>query len=273
MARNLVTVEQVVNDFVLTIDSDDYVSNASDVVIRNLALRGIREMGFDMLKRVRSVKLKRNTNDTVDLPDDFVSLIKVGIVGSDGLVHVFAENKNIDYAQAYANSSGTKAATTADAVDSNGDGVFDRVDDKGATSGGVFGDEDFITFSNYVFQGGIGQIYGLGGGFYEGQYRLNEDQNRIELSSGSGDEIVIEYIADEARSSNPTVHVEAEEALRSYMYYKLIERKASVPLGEKGRARQDYYNERRKANARLKAFSKEDALQIIRKNFKQSPKY
>ena len=43
--------------------------------------------------------------------------------------------------------------------------------------------------------------------------------------------------------------------------------------GEKGRARQDYYNERRKANARLKAFSKEDALQIIRKNFKQSPKY
>ena len=273
MARNLVTVDQVVNDFVLTLDSDDYVSNASDVVIRNLALRGIREMGFDMLKRVRSVKLNRNSNDTVDLPDDFVSLIKIGIVGDDGLVHVFAENKNIDYAQAYANSSGTKVSSTADAVDSDGDGVFDRVDDKGTTTGGVFGDEDFITFSNYVFQGGIGQIYGLGGGFYEGQYRLNEDQNRIELSAGSGNEIIIEYIADEARSSNPTVHVEAEEALRSYMYYRLIERKASVPLGEKGRARQEYYNERRKANARLKAFSKEDALQTIRKNFKQAPKY
>jgi hypothetical protein len=57
------------------------------------------------------------------------------------------------------------------------------------------------------------------------------------------------------------------------MYYRLIERKASVPLGEKGRARQEYYNERRKANARLKAFSKEDALQTIRKNFKQAPKY
>ena len=80
MARNLVTVDQVVNDFVLTLDSDDYVSTASDVVIRNLALRGIREMGFDMLKRVRSVKLKKNSNDTVDLPDDFVSLIKIGFV-------------------------------------------------------------------------------------------------------------------------------------------------------------------------------------------------
>ena len=83
MARNLVTVEQVVNDFVLTLDSDDYVNNVSDVVIKNVALRGIREMGFDMLKRVRSIKLTKNSNDTVTLPDDFVSLIKIGIVGND----------------------------------------------------------------------------------------------------------------------------------------------------------------------------------------------
>ena len=46
MARNLVTIEQVVNDFVLTLDSDDYVNDVSDIVIKNVALRGIREMGF-----------------------------------------------------------------------------------------------------------------------------------------------------------------------------------------------------------------------------------
>ena len=114
----------------------------------------------------------------------------------------------------------------------------------------------------------------MGGGFYEGEYRLNLDQNRIELAVNTGtSEIVIEYIADEARSSNPTVHVEAEEALRSYIYYRLIERKSSVPMAEKSRARSEYYNERRKANARLKAFSQEEALKTIRKNFKQSPKY
>ena len=129
-------------------------------------------------------------------------------------------------------------------------------------------------FSNYIYQNNIGQIYGLGGGFYEGEYRLNLDQNRIEFSSNSSvNEIVIEYIADEARSVNPTVHIEAEEALRSYIYYKIIERKSSVPMSEKARARSEYYNERRKANARLKAFSKEEALKTIRKNFKQAPKY
>jgi len=267
MARNLVTVDQVVNDFILTLDSDDHVSNASDMVIRNYALRGIREMGFDLMKRVRSVKLTKNDNDTVDLPDDFVSLIKIGVVGNDNLVYVLGENKNINYSQKY------KKDSAGNFIDSDNDGVFDREDAKTATSGnGIFNDEKHIVFSNYIYQNNVGQIYGLGGGYYEGQYRLNEDQNRIELAGGTFTELVIEYIADEARSTNPTVHVEAEEALRSYIYYRLIERKSSVPLGEKNRARAEYYNERRKANARLKAFSMEEALKTIRKNTKQSPK-
>jgi hypothetical protein len=85
-------------------------------------------------------------------------------------------------------------------------------------------------------------------------------------------EIYIEYIADEARAANPSVHTYAEQAVRSYIYYKLIDRKSNVPAVEKARARQEYYNERRLANARLKSFSKEEALKTIRKNFKQSPK-
>lgn len=268
MARNLVTVDQVVNDFILTLDSDDYVSNVSDMVVKNFALRGIREMGFDMLKRVRSLKLSKNSNDTVTLPDDFVSLVKIGLVGEDGLVYVMGENKNINYSQKYSTDSG------GNPIDSDGDGINDRVDAKSGTLGlGVFGDDDYIVFSNYVYQNNIGQIYGLGGGYYQGQYRLNEDQNRIEVSAGTFSEVVIEYVADEARSVNPTVHVEAEEALRSYIYYKLVERKSSVPSVEKNRARAEYYNERRKANARLKAFSMEEALKTIRKNTKQAPKY
>ena len=84
--------------------------------------------------------------------------------------------------------------------------------------------------------------------------------------------MVIEYVADEARSTDPEVHVYAEEALRAYMYYKIIERKSSVPANEKARARAEYYNERRKANARLSNFTKEEALKTIRKNFMQAPK-
>ena len=79
MARNYIPVNQIVNDFVLTLDTDDYVSSAPDTTIRAFALRGIREMGFDMLKVVRSLKLSVSSNGTVTLPDDYVDWTKVGV--------------------------------------------------------------------------------------------------------------------------------------------------------------------------------------------------
>ena len=54
-AMNFVTLRQVIDDFIITMDGDDYVSNASDVAMRNIALRGIREFGFDVTNRIRSI--------------------------------------------------------------------------------------------------------------------------------------------------------------------------------------------------------------------------
>lgn len=278
MARNLTTIDQIVGDFLLTRETDDYTANSSEVVIRNFALRGMRDIGFDLSNKIRSLKLDVNTaNNTVELPDDFVGLNKLGIVGTDGKVYVFTENKNINKSQSYANSAGTAVGKASEAADSDSDGVYDRVDDTGATQGAgtdslddVF--ESFV-FRNFVYGTSNGRLYGIGGGNRVGYYRLNQDQGRIELDTSSNyTEVVIEYVADEARSSNPTVPVFAEEALRTYIYYKLIERKSNVPLSEKQRARSEYYNERRLAKGRLSTFTKEDALQVIKKNFRQSPK-
>lgn len=270
MARNTVSVDQVVNDFVLTMDGDDYVAGSSNTVIRNFALRGIREMGFDMMKRIRSLKLPVNsTLNTVDLPDDFVDMTKIGVVGSDGLIYVLGENKNLNYSQAYVLDA------AGNPIDSDDDGVYDRQDDKTVAQSVVgFKGYDSYIFRNYLYESTEGRLYGTGGGQYNGEFRVNLDQNRIELNTTQGiSEVVIEYIADEARSTNPSIHQYAESALRSYIYYKLIERKSTVPYNEKARARQEYYNERRIANARLKSFSKEEVLKTIRKNFYQAPKF
>ena len=269
MARDTVSVDQIVNDFLLTSYGDDYVNNANGVVIRHYALRGIREMGFDIQKRIKSLKLTVNTdNDTAELPDDFVDYTKIGIIGGDGLIYVFAENKNQAAPMKY------KLDSAGNKIDSDNDGVFDREDAKDDVgSRASLSDYESYTFRNFLYEGNIGRAYGIGGGKYSGEFRINFEQNRIELFSTAGySEIVIEYIADEARSTNPSIHIYAENALRSYIYYRLVERKANVPMVEKSRARQEYYNERRLANARLKSFTKEEALKTIRKNYKQSPK-
>ena len=277
MARNTVPLSQVIKDFIITLDGDDYASNASDSAIRNLALRGIREIGFDISKKIKSLKLLINaTNNTVELPDDFVDLLKIGIVDPDGIVRVFGNNKHINQSMSYKDENDVALFTSVGANDENGDGVLDRLEDKTSTQGSVSSSEnlnDFI-FDNYLHEGSVGRLYGAGGGHLAGEYRLNLEQNRIEVETNNAyTHVVVEYIADEARSSNPDVHVYAEEALRSYMYYKIIERKSSVPANEKSRARAEYYNERRKANARLSNFTKEEALKTIRKNFHQAPKY
>jgi len=245
MAQDTVSLEQIVTDFVFSIDSDDYVNNVSDTMVRNLALRGIRDLGFDIMKRIKAANLNVSATNTVTLPADYVDLLKIGIVGEDGLVYVFGENKNKNL---LANNAG-------DLPDY------------------LLGYSDFI-YRNFVNSTTDGRLYGYGGGHYSGEYRINLGENRIELTLGTGTSTVyIEYIADEALAENPSVHVYAEQAIRAYIYYHLVERKSNVPAVEKARARQEYYNERRLANARLKSFSKEEALKTIRKNFVQSPKY
>ena len=132
MARNYVKLEQVVNDFILSLDTDDYASSASDFAIRSFALRGVRELGFDMPGQ-QSLKVSVGSNNTATLPDDYVDWSKVGVVGSDGLVYVLGENKNINYSQKYSTSGGNT-------YDSDGDGLLDREDDKTATSGSANSD-------------------------------------------------------------------------------------------------------------------------------------
>ena len=152
--------------------------------------------------------------------------------------------------------------------------MYDRLDDKTSNEGvGIQSGFNSTIFRDYYY-GAQNAVYGAGGGRYRGEFRVNLDQNRIEISPMSGvGEVVIEYVADEARSKNPSIHVYLEEALMAYMYYRIIERKSSVPANEKARARTEYYNELRKGNARMKSFTKEEALKTIRKNFKQSPKF
>lgn len=278
MSMNYITLRQVIDDYILTLDGDDYVSTASDVAIRNFALRGIREFGFDVTSKVRSIKRTVESNNTVTLPDDYVDLIKIGTVDDDGLVYVLGQNKNLNYSRKYTTAQNTNDSA-AGPLDIEENIIIDRQDSKTPTTG-TTGEVDVVDgfdsyiFRNYIYENSLGRLYGFGGGQMEGDYRINLDQNRIELEVNSAvTEVVLEYVADEARSTNPVIHVYAEEALRSYIYYKLCERKSNVPANEKARARAEYYNERRKAKARLSNFTKEEAFRTIRKNYKQSPKY
>lgn len=246
MSYSFIPLDQVINDYIIAMQEDDYASNVADYQIRQYALRGIREFGMDISANIKSVLLDVNEEyGYVEIPCDLLALTKIGQIGGDGLVYVFAENKNMNLLKDHPS-------------DSSPDHLLGF---------------DSLVFRNFLFQGTAGRLYGMGGGQGAGEYRVNWVENRIEISMlSAATQVLIEYISDEAKCDNPSVPTAAEEALRAYIYYKTLERKASVPMGEKQRARAEYYNQLRLANSRMKSFSKNDALQIIRRNFRLSPK-
>ena len=177
-------------------DDSDHVANVSDRAIHNIAKRGLREIGFDISKKIKTVKLDVESNDTVELPTDFVDVCKVGIITQEGVIMALISNENITTLSATANTVGE-------------DDEFDT-----------------LIFENYLHNGTLGRLYGIGGGHAPGHYKMNLEDNRIEIGQVSDiSEIVLEYISDQALAENPEVHVYAEEALRCYMYYRLMRKK------------------------------------------------
>ena len=85
---NYITLRQLINDYIITMDGDDYASNASDAAIRNIALRGIREFGFDVTSRIKSIKRSVSSNNTITLPEDYVDIVKLGVVDSDAFTPI-----------------------------------------------------------------------------------------------------------------------------------------------------------------------------------------
>ena len=127
---NKVKLSQIIKDFIITSDGDDYANNVSDFAIRNFALRGIREIGFDLGKKIKSIKRTIDTtNDTIALPDDFVDLLKVGIVGADGVIHVLNQNKHINYSRQILQDE--TAGTTVDSVTVDDDTINTNISDEG----------------------------------------------------------------------------------------------------------------------------------------------
>jgi hypothetical protein len=240
-----VLLSDVVNDFMLLHSDDDYVNNIDLTKLRVLGKRGIREIGFDISRVVRVAKLVVNIdNMTAPLPDDYVNWIKIGTIGEDGLFYVFAENNNI---------SMSEPKKTGDVLN------FQEI---------------YLNDSRLTIPRGYGGIYGMGGGQHHGEFRVNMEENRVELQTNETiTEIDIEYISDNGIATNPAIHTLCVDALDKYMYNEIVKRSTIVPYNEKIRADRDWKEAMKTANSRMRTFRKEKALDVIRKNTKLSPRY
>jgi len=222
----------------------------------DIALRGVKELNFDVAKNIKTevISLTSVAGLVLDVPADFIRLLRVGTITDNGQFNAFGMEDSLVNENLYT-------------------GNFN-------TNGQIPSSSTVNWFSNYRQGENTGGAYGLGGGHRTAYYRYDEELGQIHFSSEvSGDtDIIIEYISDginttSANQGKTRIHPFLEEALRSYIYWKLLQRKRNIPVQEKESARRDWFNEKRLAKSRMQTFSKEEALRTIQKQHKQSPKF
>jgi hypothetical protein len=176
MAIDYTSIDEVVNDFQLMMDDTSYDKDANIYQLRLLALQGLRELKFDAEQEVKtSTHDVASTSLKINIPSDFVKLLRIGYKNSDD------EFVSLGYKSNLSLDADVTSQISEDPYDEN----------------------------NPYFHTDMGRKYGVGGGQNAlGYYRLNRNDNTINFSSDlSGKTIFMEYISDGIGSVQPIDHV------------------------------------------------------------------
>jgi hypothetical protein len=210
-----------------------------------IAFSGMEELGLDFFYQIKSLKLPVNSNQTVSLPDDYLNYSKVGVLNSQGEIIPMGYNSNLT----------TFADLLPDRLEKTQDNTI----------------IDLIQFNtpiwyNYWNNGAFSNLYGLPSGSpFVGTFKVDNHNGVLLLSENFGyDYVMLEYVATPKQGEEYYIPIQFKTALMWYIAYNDIAFLSSSRrgnLGDKQQRRQNYYNERRLANARYRPVDLESAHQ------------
>lgn len=270
MARNKISLEQIVNNYMLESTETDINKDARRSQLVSMGKRLIRNQIAPQLGGyVSSVIIDVNqTLYTVALPNDFLDWTKVGVV-SGNEVHVIGVNDKINVAGEFLlDNSGDKLLDN-DGIELKGEKTFDN------TSISISSGKGIYFFHNFMGEGGFGTLYGIGGGNNRrGEFRFNSEDNRIELNKDfQYDQIVLEYVADGSMPDNVTVPFQVEQMMHDWFSWQTISRKSNASSVQIREAKRNFRESKRMANFQMKMFSPQELVKVINKRYQQAPKF
>lgn len=214
-------------------------------------ISGLREFNLDTSGIPKAVLLTVNSNNTVDLPSDYIAYIRIATCGDDGNLHHLGHNPKMCYLETDDCGDLKKATGTGEGSFSDAEGGHLRNDEA------------------------IGRYFGVGGGNNaNGYFRIRPRDGYIELQGFDDSTVWLEYLADIERNEEGEfkIHPYLVEALKDWIQWKVIQRNIRMPANAKILAKQDYRNSRDIAKRRFSSFTIEAARAVIRKTFTMSAK-
>jgi hypothetical protein len=231
--RNYITIDSVINDYID--ESEQSVHKYAKLY--NIAVRGMEKLGLDFFYKIRTVKIPIDTtNYTAELPNDYISYTKIGVLNSVGEIIPLKFNNKMTY---YADQQPNRLALTQD------------------NTLATWYQSDLPLWFNYWDGYGFNNIYGLPSGSpFVGSFNIDDSNGVVLLNQYFYySYLMIEYLS----SGNPDepfrIPIQFREALLSFLAWRDI---VSMPstrkgnLGDKRDRKQEFYNQRRIANAQFK---------------------
>ena len=263
-----VTLEQIINDFMMSRDVDDYTAMVPRYKVLFKAMQGFRQFYYDVVQEVRAIELELSPSLTVTLPPDYVNYVRISWVDENGLLRPMSIDRRMNIAQEYLQDESYNLLFDDEGCVLIGDGI-----DAGNGNTGITADSDVGYINQYRFaDGNFAPNMDMSQQFNNGKYILDKENGLIKFGSEiEGRAVVVEYISDglftgcEGRPEPEIrIHKFAEDAISNYIYYELIKRRRNVPYNEKLRAKKEYWNTRRIAKMRMSTLRKEELLQLFR---------
>lgn len=203
----------------------------------------LRELTFDSLRNINTVRLAVSATGTADLPCDCVDIIKVGLERGQYIKPLVQKDsinrlKRVD-------STGTVIKYDKPTFDTTFYDAYDVEDDY------------------------CEPMFGFNAGWLTDGYKALRERGEIQLDQNvATDFIYLEYISDGQCSDNATrIHPYAQKTIEAYIFWKFKEHNRSYGLGDAREEERKFSAERRTLRARLNPLTKDDYVRIARKGY------
>jgi hypothetical protein len=220
-------LKDIINNFMAFYVGDDKIINdvdRYDVVFQ--AKRGLQELHYDALKDVRALELELPDDLQLELPKDFVRLVRLSWVDQKGRLHPMMMDKQTTIAKAYLQDDQYNIIFDSTGAATEGTSAIDT-----RLSQATNVDNDTFTNLDYEFFGGRFGMH-TDTANVNGMYNIDKNAGYIRFSSEvKGKAVVIEYITDGLSylsEEELKVNKLAEDFLIKYIAYQVVQYKFGV---------------------------------------------
>jgi len=253
-----ITLSQLVDNFMLNYVGDDkLLSNVKRYNVLSHFKRGIQEFNYDSVKEVKAMEVELSDSLLLTLPVDYVSYVRISVVGANGLLKPLSRDTRTTLGTAYLQDNQYQLLFDQDGypLEAQTTEAFKRYS---IASSSEYNDECLETSNFGVNTNQNGNGY----------FNIDKRRGVISFSSNIGSKvIVLEYVSDGLEYNNGDdiqIHKFAEQALYNYVRYMIINNKFGVPEYVVNRAKKDYYNELQNTRIRMMELRGSELLILLK---------